>query len=769
MGLPLMAAITPIAFARLANAVHSEVVSFTPGGTSGTGTLIVKPGDGALFSVPFAFYDNILATVISDPTYGTFPETYGTYVCAGVSGDTLTFTALLDGVSNAWQFGDIVEMRVDAEHINNLYDLINNSQGLNPTPVTVASQMVQGSYAICDSSAGAFTLQMPIAPATGSPAGGLLVNGSNPVTFSLPEGIFFNVANGPTTVTLSEIGQSFVADYQGALGVWYIITPVISGGGGSGTVTAVGVASDNGFSGASSGDPADPILTLGTTVAGITKGVSGALVQATAGTDYVVPSGSITGSAGTITGSVPASQVTGLSPSATTDTTNASNITSGTLASARLPAISASSITTGTLVVAQGGTGQSSLTAHAVVLGEGTSGVGFAPIGSQGAGTPGAVLIDQGLNTDPAFKSIQGDVNISDAGISECFSTQGVVFAPSATIDTTDASNITTGTLASARLPAISASSITTGTLPVAQLPTTGISASSITTGTLPSAQLPALSGAVVSAGGTGVTTFGTIAATTLLGNATGATAAPTAIPLGANLSIVSGALTAASGGGTPGGSSGQVQFNNAGAFGGNANLNLPTTGPARFLTGPFVNITGSGTPVANTTTQTSLFTGATFRSGQSLTIPAGSLLAGDEIEIALWGTFGVVSSGLSISIAIFVGNTAVMESPALGFAANASNGEWYVGSTPTKLWFPQVGTSGTCAGHGQALFVVTESSNTLSSAQLFNGANASLGTGTLTSINTTVALALDVRVAWNTASTLNTIQLLGGSIKKSG
>ena len=50
--------------------------------------------------------------------------------------------------------------------------------------------------------------------------------------------------------------------------------------------------------------------------------------------------------------------------------------------------------------VANGGTGNSTLTAHAVILGEGTSAVAFATIG-----TSGRPLLDQGSGTDPAFLS----------------------------------------------------------------------------------------------------------------------------------------------------------------------------------------------------------------------------------------------------------------------------------------------------------------------------------------------------------------------------
>lgn len=64
-----------------------------------------------------------------------------------------------------------------------------------------------------------------------------------------------------------------------------------------------------------------------------------------------------------------------------------------------------------TLGVVGGGTGAATLTAHAVLLGEGTSTLGFASIG-----TSGRLLIDQGASTDPAFTAVSGNGTINAAG-----------------------------------------------------------------------------------------------------------------------------------------------------------------------------------------------------------------------------------------------------------------------------------------------------------------------------------------------------------------
>lgn len=66
----------------------------------------------------------------------------------------------------------------------------------------------------------------------------------------------------------------------------------------------------------------------------------------------------------------------------------------------------------GTAAVSQGGTGQTSLTANAVLIGEGSvTGVGFAT-----TGISGRLLIDQGSGNDPLFKIVSGDAIIATTG-----------------------------------------------------------------------------------------------------------------------------------------------------------------------------------------------------------------------------------------------------------------------------------------------------------------------------------------------------------------
>lgn len=93
------------------------------------------------------------------------------------------------------------------------------------------------------------------------------------------------VATGTTTPVITLQVPTASAANRGALSAadWSTFNSK-----GSGTVTAVSVASSNGFTGTSSGG-ATPALTLATSITGVLKGNGTALSAGTAGTDYVAP------------------------------------------------------------------------------------------------------------------------------------------------------------------------------------------------------------------------------------------------------------------------------------------------------------------------------------------------------------------------------------------------------------------------------------------------------------------------------------------------
>ena len=92
-----------------------------------------------------------------------------------------------------------------------------------------------------------------------------------------------------------------------------------------------------------------------------------------------------------------------------------------------------------------GGTGNSTLTAHGLLLGQGTS-----PTTSANPSAAGQILIDQGAGADPAFKAVMGDVTLASSGAVTLVPVTGSKIA-SATITS---ANIASATITSANIAA---------------------------------------------------------------------------------------------------------------------------------------------------------------------------------------------------------------------------------------------------------------------------------------------------------------------------
>jgi hypothetical protein len=153
------------------------------------------------------------------------------------------------------------------------------------------------------------------------------------------------------------------------------------------------------------------------------SGTAGSLIfgNATSGLLTLQPIG---GALGSNTLSLPAATDT-LVGRATTDTLTNKTISG----SGNTLTVLAGSQLSGQVPTVNGGTGLATLTAHAVILGEGTGNVGFATIG-----TAGRILIDQGAAADPSFSVVSGDAALSAAGALTVTKTNGTAFGALATL-----------------------------------------------------------------------------------------------------------------------------------------------------------------------------------------------------------------------------------------------------------------------------------------------------------------------------------------------
>jgi hypothetical protein len=171
----------------------------------------------------------------------------------------------------------------------------------------------------------------------------------------------------------------------------------------SGTVTSVSVVSANGFTGTVANATTTPSITLTTNITGVLKGNGTAISAATAGTDYVIPSGSITGTASNVTGVVAVANG-GTGATALTGYL-VGNGTGAFTASSTIPTTALS----GTLTNAQLANNSTTINGVARTLGASTT-IDLASVTGQGATTATASTYSGGL-TSSGGTTLSGGLN----------------------------------------------------------------------------------------------------------------------------------------------------------------------------------------------------------------------------------------------------------------------------------------------------------------------------------------------------------------------
>ena len=163
---------------------------------------------------------------------------------------------------------------------------------------------------------------------------------------------------------------------------------------------------------------------------------------------------------------------------------------------------------------------------------------------------------------------------------------------------------------------------------------------------------------------------------------------------------------------------------------------------------------TAIGTAVANTTTETSLFTGATASSGSTLTIVGGSARAGTVYRMRLYGTFTTTGTP-TIRFKVKLGSTIIADSTAFTSPNNAG-GLFFI---DVHVYINAIGAAGLARADFEGrLTTVVQGSTT---PTFFLAANGE------PSVDFTANQTIDVTAQWGTASASNSVGLLTASIKR--
>ncbi len=342
------------------------------------------------------------------------------------------------------------------------------------------------------------------------------------------------------------------------------------GGGGGGSVVNVSVATANGFAGTVTNPTTNPQITVRTTITGVLKGNGTAISAATAGTDYVAP-GLATGSGITMSTARLLGRTT-----ASTGAIEEITIGSGLTLSAGVLSASGggSGITIGTTTITSGTSGRI-LYDNAGVVGEMTT---------TGSGTVVALATSPTLVTPVLGVATATSIN------------KLIITAPttSATLTLVDGSSLITSGANSITLTSTGATNVT--------LPTTGTLATLAGSETFTNKTITSSTNVL---GGVTMTLGSDAANDIYYRNASGILTrlanGTTGQFLGANTGAAPSWQTpSGGGGGSPGGSNTQLQYNNAGAFGGISGAT--TNGTSLTISSGNLILSGatSGTTVLN-------------------------------------------------------------------------------------------------------------------------------------------------------------------------
>src|SRR5262249_44096092 len=165
-------------------------------------------------------------------------------------------------------------------------------------------------------------------------------------------------------------------------------------------------------------------------------------------------------------------------------------------------------------------------------------------------------------------------------------------------------------------------------------------------------------------------------------------------------------------------------------------------------LTGAIYNGVNA-TAVANTTSATSIFAGASALTGQSLTIPGGTVAAGQTIRIHMQGSWAVTGTP-TLQITMKLNSTTIAQSAATALAVT---GAWWRSQFPSEIAIISTGASGSVLAYGNVSLYSTTPTSFGVAAYPGTGGTPS---GTPVTIDWTIDQTIDITATWSVASSSN-------------